>query len=343
MRLEAGPFGVVVTTIQAPTESLRRFAATTAEAGGVLLVVGDTKTPPDFHLDGARFLSFDEQQGRGSCFALALPKAHYSRKNLGYLAAIRAGVSTIYETDDDNAPLPGWRRREESTIAAPRAGAGWINVYRLFTALTIWPRGLPLDAIRGSTDTPLGDDRPVRAPIQQGLANGEPDVDAIWRLTTPREVTFDAAPSVLLQPGTWCPFNSQSTWWFPVAYPLLYLPSHCSFRMTDIWRSFIAQRCLWELGCGVVFHGAEVFQERNVHNLMRDFEQEVPGYLGNRRLAEVLERVSLIGGEENVGTNLSRCYESLIAEGFFPESEARLVDLWLEECPKPEDLALGAL
>ena len=42
----------------------------------------------------------------------------------------------------------------------------------------------------------------------------------------------------------------------PVAR-LMYLPSTCTFRMTDIWRSLIAQRCLWELGQGVVFHAAD--------------------------------------------------------------------------------------
>jgi hypothetical protein len=102
--------------------------------------------------------------------------------------------------------------------------------------------------------------------------------------------------------------------------------------MTDIWRSFVAQRCLWELGLGVVFHGAEVFQTRNTHDLMKDFEQEVPGYLGNRRMAEVLARVPLQSGADRVGTNLARCYEALVGAGFFPEKEMALVVLWLEEC-----------
>lgn len=330
MSSENGPFRVVVTTIQAPTECLRRFAAKVDGTGGELLVVGDTKTPATFRLGGARFLSYEEQVGSGSRLALALPKAHYARKNLGYVEAIRAGASTIYETDDDNAPLASWRRREETTIAAAFGGAGWVNVYRFFAAGTIWPRGLPLDALHEGIDSVLAGDGAVRAPIQQGLADGEPDVDAVWRLTMPREVTFDAAPSVLLPRGAWCPFNSQSTWWFPAAYPLLYLPSFCSFRMTDIWRSFVAQRCLWAMGHGVVFHGPEVVQERNVHNLMRDFEQEVPGYLGNRRLAAALEELSLPAGEDEAGPNLARCYRALVGAGFLPEEELALVGLWLE-------------
>ncbi len=171
----------------------------------------------------------------------------------------------------------------------------------------------------------------IDAPIQQGLADNSPDVDAIWRLVLDVPFTFERGPSILLPAGAWCPFNSQSTWWWREAYPLLYLPSHCSFRMTDIWRSFIAQRCLWELGCGVVFHAPEVIQDRNPHDLMRDFKDEIPGYQRNRELASVLENLTLRAGQEHVGENIRLCYGALIERNFFPEQELELVDLWLRD------------
>ena len=111
----------------------------------------------------------------------------------------------------------------------------------------------------------------------------------------------------------------------------MYVPSNCSFRMCDIWKSFIAQRCLWEIGHGVVFHAPEVIQERNVHNLMKDFTDEIPGYTGNQRLTETLESTTLLPGNGNVCDNLMRCYEALVAEGFFPSEELQLVKLWLTD------------
>jgi hypothetical protein len=108
----------------------------------------------------------------------------------------------------------------------------------------------------------------------------------------------------------------------------MYLPSMCSFRMTDIWRSFVAQRCLWETGSGVVFHAAEVEQRRNEHNLLKDFEHEVDGYLGNERMAEVLQGLTL---GESIEDNLFCCYEALVREGFLPEEELGLVRLWLND------------
>lgn len=295
-----------------------------------LIVAGDTKTPSDFHLQGATYLSVEAQTTSEFELAKVLPKGHYARKNIGYLRAMDDGASAIFETDDDNEPLPSWSLRTELVEAFDCVNQGWVNVYRHFTDEPVWPRGLPLESIRGPGVAPTLSSKVQRsmAPIQQALANGSPDVDAVWRLTQDRDIAFRTEPSVRLVPGAWCPFNSQSTWWFTEAFPLLYLPSLCSFRMTDIWRSFVAQRCLWELGHGVVFHGPEMHQDRNEHNLLRDFEQELPGYLNNASIKSLLENLSLSPGAEAVPANLRRCYEALVERGFVEAAELAMVDAW---------------
>src|SRR5690349_6162007 len=105
----------------------------------------------------------------------------------------------------------------------------------------------------------------------------------------------------------------------------MYLPSRVSFRMTDIWRSFVAQRCLWAAGRSLVLHGAEVWQDRNPHRLMRDFEQEVPGYLHNERIGELLQALTLASGAAHIPANLHRCYEALVRAGIVPADEMPLV------------------
>lgn len=330
--MAAPAFYTVITTIQLPTASLRRCCEKTIGLGGAAIAIGDKKTPEGFSVPGARYLSLEAQLQTAWRIASDGPTGHYSRKNVGYLEAMRGGAKAIFETDDDNSPLPAWGIRAEEVSARRVKDRGWINVFRQFTDRRIWPRGFPLDRIADSLGRDFGLDPAalkVRAPIQQGLANGSPDVDAIWRLVLDEPVEFRDGPSILLPAGSWCPFNSQSTWWYPLAFPLLYLPSHCSFRMTDIWRSFVAQRCLWALGLGVVFHGAEMRQERNPHNLLRDFEQEVPGYIGNGEIAAVLEALSLPAGERNVAANLLACYEALAGRGFLPRDELPLVKAWI--------------
>jgi len=259
---------IVVTTIQEPTACMQVLAARALANGLQWIVIGDRKGPARFSLSPAELVSIEQQRELPFKLARLLPEKHYARKNLGYLLAISRGCECIYETDDDNAPTDAWYVRPLEISAhrlQRRSQVHWANIYAAYSSELIWPRGLPLNWARQR----FGDDfevpsAPIRsvAPIQQGLANGSPDVDAVWRLILDHEVIFDEAPSVLLPRGVWCPFNSQNTWWWPQAFPLLYLPSYCSFRMTDIWRSFVAQRCLWELGYELEFHHADVQRKR---------------------------------------------------------------------------------
>jgi hypothetical protein len=300
-----------------------------------IIVIGDRKTPAAEWPDGIDFVSLQDQLELDFSLASKLPENHYARKNIGYLMAMSRQSALIFDTDDDNAPLDSWQVRPLDVTARPCLDNGWINAYRWFSDAHVWPRGLPLAHAKRNGDTArTGAPADVVAPIQQGLANGSPDVDAVWRLLMDQDITFRSEGSVHLPADAWCPFNSQSTWWFPEAYPLMYLPSLVSFRMTDIWRSFIAQRCLWALGHGVVFHGPEMFQDRNQHNLLRDFEQEVPGYLGNDRIRDTLEMLSLPPGSANTAGNLHRCYEALIVAGIVPAQEMPLVEAWLSDIGK---------
>lgn len=78
---------------------------------------------------------------------------------------------------------------------------------------------MPLNAIQ--TALPSYEELPameVKCPIQQGLADGNPDVDAIHRLVLQLSVAFRTGRQIGLGAGAWCPFNSQSTAWFPEAY-----------------------------------------------------------------------------------------------------------------------------
>lgn len=325
---------VVVTSIQSPTKSMRTLSSALMASRSTLLVVGDDRGPTEFDLPQAELIALPDQMTLPFTLARILPVGHYARKNLGYLIAFARSFPCIYETDDDNAPNGAWRLRSETTYCQQVTARTWANVYRLFSNDLIWPRGFPLHLVNDSATSCHDSESPsapLVCPIQQGLADLSPDVDAAWRLLLDSDYYFTNFKSVWLPPGTWCPFNSQSTWWWPAAYPLMYLPSHCSFRMTDIWRSFVAQRCLWELGYGLAFHPPEVAQERNFHNLMKDFEQEVPGYLYNEKIVHTLASLNLRPGPSETASNLLRCYEKLVDGKFFPPQELKLVEAWLAD------------
>ncbi len=324
---------LIVTSINPPNPVMTALRDGARENGVRFLVVGDTKSPSDFKLDGCDFLDIAAQQATGLKFAGLCPTRHYARKNVGYLVAIRDGAPMIIETDDDNYPRPaffGPRVREQNVPIAD--AAEWLNLYRYFTDVNIWPRGLPLNEVQ----------RPLAAfdalkvarvdcPIQQGLADANPDVDAVYRLILPLPQDFRSDRRVALGPGAWCPFNSQNTTWWPETFPLLYLPAYCSFRMTDIWRSFVAQRIAAANKWHILFHEPTVWQERNEHNLMKDFADEIPGYLNNSRIREILDALPVTPGTARIPDNLRQCYQALVNASIFPPDELPLLEAWLTD------------
>ncbi len=322
----------VITTIAHPTDSVKELSKKTENTNGII-VIGDKKGPFSYPIPNTQFYSLEDQLKLNFNLSSKLPTGHYSRKNLGYLLAIQQGEDCIYETDDDNQPNEFWTIRSKKTNVLVADKSTWVNVYKHFSKENIWPRGFLLDRITNSGSTPAHTNKliEIEAPIQQGLADNSPDVDAVWRLTQDHEFYFERNESIALQAGTWCPFNTQSTWWWREAFPLLYLPSYCSFRMTDIWKSFVAQRCLWDMDYQLVFHSAEVNQERNIHNLMKDFDAEISGYLQNEKLTTVLEKTKLLSGKENALRNLVVSYENLIQHEIFPKQEMGLVKAWAED------------
>ncbi|HEY1583854.1 MAG TPA: STELLO glycosyltransferase family protein [Chthoniobacterales bacterium] len=329
---DSGRPAIVVTSISAPSRAMQKIAQGAADAGYDFIVIGDARSPSDFHSEGCDYYDLPRQRTTGLKFAEVCPMNHYARKNIGYLLAIRVGASLIIETDDDNSPQANfWRTRRMKMTAPVVKTSGWVNVYRYFTQELIWPRGLPLDAIQ--QEVPAFDELPaaIDCPIQQGLADENPDLDAVYRLTLPLPRSFRKDIIVALAARAWCPFNSQNTAWWPPAYPLLYLPSYCSFRMTDIWRSFVAQRIAWENNWNIIFQSPDVSQNRNPHNLMRDFEDEVPGYLHNRAIASTLDCLSLKRGTKHTRDNLRRCYLALVRGGWMKEDELCLMDVWLDD------------
>jgi len=325
---------IVVTTIFPPTPGAIRISSELNQSGGELWVIGDRGGPPAYDLPNTHFFDINRQLRLPFRLARLLSEKHYARKNLGYLLAIRNGVPFLVETDDDNIPQPNfWLPRSSSVMSQHVRHAGWFNVYLEFCTGRIWPRGFPLEEIQHSFARRTKPESAASAReclIQQGLANRNPDVDAVYRLVCPLPLDFESRSPVSLAAGCWCPFNSQNTTFFQPAFPLLYLPTFCSFRMTDIWRSFVAQRCLWEMESAVCFTEPTVYQERNEHNLHKDFEDEVPGYLKNNTIRGLLENVSLKAGDsfETVSENLLICYEALVRGEILPKMELRLVEAW---------------
>ena len=168
-------------------------------------------------------------------------------------------------------------------------------------------------------------DGDVEIGVWQGLADLDPDVDAIYRLTSGKEIIFNNASPVVLDKHVYCPFNTQNTAWNLKAFPLMYLPATPSFRYTDILRGFIAQRLLWETNMYLGFTKATVFQERNAHDLMKDFVDEIECYTKTEAAVELLETL-VPSGDLHADMNLA--YVTLVEHGLVEMRELDLLRAW---------------
>jgi hypothetical protein len=317
---------VVITSIGSPTEAVARYAEMTNVH---VVVVGDRKTPLDWHFPGVDYISPAAQEAFAGRLSPLLPWNHYSRKMLGYLAAVAAGADMIVDTDDDNIPLEGFRRPaifgEFETVDSP----GFVNIYRWFTDEFVWPRGLPLRFIRAEHDLTTRAPTLREVGVWQFLADDDPDVDALYRLIVGRSVQFSQRAPLVLEPATLTPFNSQNTVFHKDAFPLLYLPITVTFRFTDILRSIVAQPILWAANLRLGFGGPTVRQVRNPHDLMSDFESEIPMYVCTEAAAQQVMRA--VSSEGTVASNLVAAYEALAEIDIVKPEECDSVRAWVED------------
>ncbi len=275
---------IVTTTINAPTTAIRLFDEM---PGWHLVVVGDRKTPPDYHLDNGTYVGPDEQERIDKELSDLIGWNCIQRRNFGFLIAHEMGAEVVAVVDDDNVPLEGWG----IDVMAGRA----VEVNHYTTSLPafdpigatnyphLWHRGYPLQLLPRRDYSECS--RQVVTPdVQADFWNGDPDIDAICRMQFAPDCSFDDE-MFPLSSNAITPFDSQNTF-----LTSSWLEHYFLFpgvgRMDDIWAAYYLQG----KGASVVFGKASVVQERNPHDPVTDMKLEYAGYEHNLEIvAEVAE------------------------------------------------------
>lgn len=335
----------------APRDTAVYFACTTIDGGARALEANLRAWPAADRC----YIAFDRKTRTGSLpevgahwihfgdhptttYERLCPWDSYSRKNIAFVRAAAAGAEYIFETDDDNeltVPAGSVSAAADlfGTPVDARAGTATVNlfaeIYRQVEG-NVWARGFPLRHIgarRGADDAT----HRCRPGVIQFLVDGNPDVDAIFRLVRGADLDMEVnrAALPLAYFSAYHPFNSQATLWPRETFALMYLPSSCPFRMTDIWRGYIAQRILWQLDRCVVFEPPIVRQIRNVHAIHDDFFDEHPGYVQSERVIDTL-RATQLDGLTDIRDMLTACYRNLHDAGVFDRRELVLLQAWCE-------------
>jgi hypothetical protein len=323
---------IIITTINPPTEAILSYSRL---EGARVFVAGDNKTPENWITKNVEYISVEHQAKLPYKICNSLPYNHYSRKMVGYVMAIKEGYSIIVDTDDDNFPKPDWRFPEFiNEYRKIGEGLGFINIYRVFTEQKIWPRGLPLNKLNSDLSLNEHINKEIcNVGIWQGLADEDPDVDAVYRLTSNAPCVFKIEDPVVLGKGTIAPINSQNTIFRKEAFPLLYLPVTVTFRFTDILRGLVAQPILWESGFEIGFLHATVIQKRNAHDFMADFISEIPMYQHSESITDYIS--GSINSSRNISDNLLDAYRSLYQKEIVKKAELITLEAWLKDIDLP--------
>jgi hypothetical protein len=250
----------------------------------------------------------------------------------GYLYAIKNGYDIIYDTDDDNKYIENLDNftnlttdagivKSEKNCSEP----GFVNLYKIYTDANIWPRGIPPHHESIDKTPELNDNvTDMKISIIQGLVDNDPDVDAHYRININNKPFFfdkNKDIDVVLDKYSVCPFNSQNTFWTDKdLFYSMYFPTTVTFRYTDILRGFVAVYQLWKNNKTIKFTFSSAIQDRNEHDLNKDYESEIPMYETAEQVIQLLN--------ENKDATLYEIYEIFADNDIVDRSELEVIKEW---------------
>lgn len=324
-------FFSVITSINPPNECTRSITNSSIKK---LVVVADKKSPKEYFQNDCYYYDLNSQQSSQFELKNNIPFNHYSRKNLGYLLAIKKGAELIYDTDDDNYLSKSNLNINDllvtDNLIRKNNEFSYCNIYSFFTEEFIWPRGLPLDEIKIKKFFEC-EKLKSKCDIVQFLANGDTDVDAIYRLVLNKDIKFKENLSFCLDNSVFSPTNSQSTLFTKKVFPLLYLPLTVSFRFTDILRGIVLKNILDNHDLKLGFKSPIAYQDRNAHNYMKDFESEVSMYLNIKKANSHLSKIKK---GKSICEDLIASYQILSEIKVVKELEVDSCKNWVKDLKK---------
>ena len=352
----------VMTTIFDPSEALDRLLRL---EDWCVVIVGDGKTPghkytcssiPGMCNRVSVYLSPDDQKVMSNAFVDALPWNNFGRKNVGFLYATMHGATVIWDFDDDNLLkfwIPGAAPPNAPDIESAVYGENiesvevleplnhtfpTYNPYPYLGAPTnrSWPRGFPLSHIK-IPQTYKTLPKPTQVPresiaVLQSLADHEPDVDAIYRITMPIPFSFKRTTEtkpLMVPTGVLTPYNAQATLHFEAGFWGLLLPTTVHGRVSDIWRSYFAQRLFWDVGLRLGFIARPlVVQDRNEHSYLADLDAETDLHQKSEHLVEFLGRWK--GKGATLVERVEKLWVTMYEHAYIELHDVELIQLWLQ-------------
>jgi hypothetical protein len=280
---------IVTTTINSPTEATKKFCEIARNKGWTFVIVGDTKTPHEeyeklqkLYYPSVLYLDPDFQDILCPELSKVIGWKTIQRRNVGFVYAYRVLKADIVATvDDDNIPYEDWGDDcyvgQEIEVDCYQPRLGFVcDPLSVTNQSHLWHRGYPINWLDHRETEYIGKIR-RKVLIQADFWDGDPDIDAIARLTQKPIVKFNhTKPFAFERKGciTLSPFNSQNTFLDRSIIPYYAVLPYVG-RMDDIWGGYITQYYFKD---SIIYNRASVYQDRNKQDLIKNLENEIIGY-----------------------------------------------------------------
>jgi hypothetical protein len=291
---------IVTTTINSPTKATLEFCK---KKEFDFLIVGDLKTPHieykklEKNYPQVKYLDPKEQEENYKEISDSIGWNCIQRRSIGFIYAYQKGYDIVASVDDDNIPYENWG--EQIFIGKTIECDFYETKNIVFDPLSItnhpyiWHRGFPIDLLDRRSDFEYKGKVNRKVLVQADLWDGDPDIDAMARLTIKPIVKFENINSPYCS-NKISPFNSQNTFLHrDVLKYYIMLPF--VGRMDDIWASYILQSYFPD---SLVYFKPTVYQERNKQDLIKNLENEILGYRKTLNFIENILNFTEILSEE---------------------------------------------
>lgn len=287
---------IVTTTINLPTIAIKKFDSMKE---WTLVVSGDKKTPDGYKLENGIYLSPEDQEKFSPKLSSLIGWNCIQRRNISTLYALtHLKADIVAFVDDDNIPKDGWGENINFDSTE-------VDVYdaesKVFDPLSVtehskdlWHRGYPVQLLNRRNSNFIKKSV-EKFDIQADLWDGDPDIDAICRLSHPNQYYF-SNKNFYASLQKWSPFNSQNTFMTRESASKFFMMLDVG-RFDDIWAAYYVE----SFGHRVKYGTPSVFQDRNNHDLLKDLENEMLGYRNTLALIDSLE-----SSPENIRRHLSK-------------------------------------
>jgi hypothetical protein len=282
---------IITTTINPPTKATRKFCEISDKKDFKFVIIGDLKTPHGEYYNlvknhkNVTYLNPDNQSELYPKLSDSIGWNTIQRRNIGFVFSYLNGADVVATVDDDNIPYDTWGDnimvgKEVDVDLYENISCPFFDPISVTEHNDLWHRGFPIEYLNKKNQIEYKGKTKVKVLVQADFWDGDPDIDAICRLSKKPIVKFKKFEPFCSNQLT--PFNSQNTF---LHREVLSKYSVLPFigRMDDIWGAYILQHYFPN---SLVFSEASVYQERNPQDLVRNLENEIIGYRSTLKLLE---------------------------------------------------------